>query len=147
MGRRVVIQDNINIVRDFYNAIARGDFAKHMLDPQIEWIEPHVLDLWFGGLHQGQDAVLKEVLEPTFEKFDAFRIECDDYFDAGSHIIVTGHYLGREKQSGRELNASFAHIWRLQEGKAIWFKSYTDTASWLHTLGYFQLEHATGMHT
>jgi ketosteroid isomerase-like protein len=136
---------NVEIVRGFYDAVMRGDFASIMLDPQIEWIEPDVLDLWFGGSHHGQDAVLKEVIEPTFQKFDDFRIVCDDFFDAGDHVIVAGYYKGREKQTGRKLNASFAHIWRLHDGRAIRFRSVTDTASWLHSLGYLQLEKVAGL--
>lgn len=138
-------QENLSLVRDFYSAVARGDFAKIMLDPQIEWIEPDVLDLWFGGLHHGQDAVLKEVIEPTFKKFDDFRIVCDEFFDAGDNIIVMGHYQGREKQTGEELDASFAHIWSLHEGRAIRFRNVTDTASWLRSLGYLQWEKAAGL--
>ena len=138
-------QNNVSLVRGFYQAITRGDFAKLMLDPQIEWIEPEVLDLWFGGAHLGQDAVLKEVIEPTYKRFDNFRIECDEFFDAGEHVIVTGVFRGREKQTGRDLAASFAHIWTLKEGKAIRFKSFTDTASWLHTLGYYESERSVGM--
>jgi uncharacterized protein len=136
---------NVDVVRDFYDAVMHGDFARIMLDPQIEWIEPHVLELWFGGLHQGQDAVLKEVIEPTFDRFDDFRIVCGDFFDAGDHIIVTGNYQGREKRTGRRLDAAFAHIWRLHQGKAIRFRSVTDTASWLHSLGYLEMEKAAGM--
>ena len=67
-------QNNINTVQNFYAAVTRGEFANLPLDPQIEWIEPHVPDLWFSGTHQGPDGVLTEVIEPTFREIR--RIPC-----------------------------------------------------------------------
>ena len=44
-------EGSVKTVRDVYGAFARGDFASVTLDPQIEWIEPDVPDLWFSGTH------------------------------------------------------------------------------------------------
>ena len=138
-------QNNLNAVHDFYGAIARGDFAHSMLDPQIEWIEPHVPDLWFSGTHHSPAEVLSEVIEPTFENFDDFRVECEEFLDAGDRVIVTGHFSGRAKDTGIALYAPFAHIWTLRGDKAVRFQSFTDTANWLYALYRIQVEHPTGV--
>jgi ketosteroid isomerase-like protein len=138
-------QDYVQTVRDFYGAVARGDFARVTLDPQIEWVEPDVPDLWFGGTHHGPDEVLKEVIEPVYERFDAFRVQCEQFLDAGDHVIVTGHFHGRGKETGLELKAKFAHIWTLRGDKAVRFQGYTDTANWLYALYRLQVEHPAGV--
>ena len=138
-------QINVSTVRDFYGAVVRGDFASVTLDPQIEWIESDVPDLWFSGTHHGIDAVLKEVIEPTHENFDAFHVQCDQFIDAGDHVIVTGHFAGRGKETNIALNAAFAHVWTLRGNKAVRFQSYTDTASWLYALYRLHIEHPAGV--
>jgi ketosteroid isomerase-like protein len=133
------------MVRDNYDAVARGQFGRLALDPNIEWVEANVPDLWFAGTHHGPHAVLKEVIEPTFEKLDAFRLQCDQFLDAGDRVVVTGHFLGRGKETGIELNACFAHIWTLRGDKAVRFEGYTDTANWLYALYRIQVEHPVGV--
>ena len=143
--RRIIMSEGtVKTVRDFYGAVAQGDFASVMFDPQIEWVEPKVPDLWFSGLHHGPDAVLKEVIEPTSEKLDAFHVQCDQFLDAGDHVIVTGHFQGRGKETGIELNAPFAHVWTLRGNKAVRFQCYTDTANCLHALYRLHVEHPAG---
>jgi uncharacterized protein len=138
-------QNYVSTVREFYGAVARGDFAKITLDPEIEWIEPYAPDLWFSGTHHGPEEVATEVIEPAFEKFNEFRVQCDQFLDAGDHVIVTGHFSGRAKDTGIELYAPFAHIWTLRGDRAVRFQGYTDTANWLYALYRIQVEHPVGV--
>jgi uncharacterized protein len=137
--------ENVTTIRDFYGAVARGDLSSVVLDPHIEWIELDVPDLWFSGVHHGPEAVLDEVVRPTFEKFEAFRVECERFLDAGDHIIVTGRFRGRAKTTGIALDAPFAHLWLLSGGRAVRFEGYTDTANWLYALYRVQVEHPVGV--
>ncbi len=137
-------QDNIETMRNAYDAFARGDFSQLPFDRQIEWIEPDVEGFWSRGTHHGLEAVIKEVFEPTLERFDNFRVQCDQYLDAGQRVVVTGRFLGRGKDTGNELNAPFAHIWALQNGKVTRFQNYTDTANWLRALYQVHLDQPVG---
>jgi ketosteroid isomerase-like protein len=136
-----MFQDNVKTLRDFYGAVAQGDYASVVLDPEIEWIEPDVPDLWYSGTHYGPYAVLKEVIEPASEKLDAFHIQCDQFLDTGDYVVVTGRFRGRGKDTGVELNAPFAHVWTLRGDKAVRFQNFTDTANWLHALYHLHVEH------
>jgi hypothetical protein len=42
------------------------------------------------------------------------------------------------------LNAPFAHIWTLRDGKIVRFREYTDTANWQHALDLTLAEHSAG---
>lgn len=139
-------EDNISTVRGLYETFAKGDFASLPFDPQIEWNEPEVEGVPGGGTHRGPEAVIKEVFEPVLDKVDDFRLECDQFIDAGDHVIVTGRFLGRGKETRNELNASFAHIWALRDGKVVQFQCHSDTANWLRALHHVRLEEPMPAH-
>ena len=138
-------QNHVKTVGDFYAAISQGDLSCVALDSEIEWIEPDTLDLWFSGTHHGPDGVRRDVIEPTFQHFDDFHVQCDQFLDAGEHVVVTGHFEGRAKATGILLNSPFAHIWTFQGDKAVRFQDYTDTANWLYALYRIQVEHPVGV--
>ena len=138
-------ENHVNTVRNIYAAFARGGFPKAALDPHVEWIEPDVPDLWFSGTHHGADAVIEEVMRPTAERFEDFRVQCDEFLDAGDRVVVTGRFLGRARETGIELDAAFAHIWTLRDDKVVRFQGYADTANCLYALYRIQVEHPTGV--
>ena len=70
-------QDNVATIRGAYNVFARGDFTRLPFDPQIEWIEPDVEAFQSRGTHRGPEAVIKEVFEPTLDRLDNSRLQCD----------------------------------------------------------------------
>ncbi len=139
-------QSNVDTVRRAYDLFAQGDFARLPFDPQIEWIEPDVEGLFYSGTHHGFEAVIKDVFESTVGKFDDFHLRCDQFLDAGDRVVVTGRFLGRGKDTGSDLNATFAHVWTLRNGKAVRFQNYTDTANWLRALYHVHLEQPVGAH-
>ncbi|MDQ3648162.1 MAG: hypothetical protein M3433_06200 [Actinomycetota bacterium] len=64
-----------------------------------------------------------------------FEADPHDFIDAGEHIDVTGHFRGRPKGDGGTLDAHFAHVWRMREGKAVHFTNYADTMMWARAMG------------
>jgi uncharacterized protein len=41
--------------------------------------------------------------------------------------VAFGTYTGTHKATGREVQAQFAHVWGLREGKVVSFQQCTDT--------------------
>jgi ketosteroid isomerase-like protein len=135
-------QENIRLLKGFYAAASGGNFGpvRDALDPNVEWIEPNVPGLWFSGTHRGADAVWQEVIAPTVEKIDSFRVNMRKFYGVGDHIIAIGYFRGRDKATGKELDAATAHICTLRNGRIVRFETFHDTASWLETLGLTQAE-------
>ena len=127
---------NVELVRGFYDAAGKGDLgaARGLLDSNVEWIEPEVPGLWFSGTHRGPDAVFKDVIEPSFARFDKFRLEFDQFLDAGDHVVVLGHFCGQNKETHNDFRAPFAHIWKVQGSKVVWFRNFVDATSMLIAL-------------
>ena len=97
-------QDNVVTIRGAYDLFARGDFARMPFDPRIEWIEPDVEGLSVRGTHHGPEAVIKEVFESAaIDGLDNFRLQCDQYLDAGDLVVVTGRFLGTREGYGKRV--------------------------------------------
>lgn len=50
-----------------------------------------------------------------------------EFHQAGDVVIALGRSKGISKTSGKELDAQFAHIWRLEDRKIVGFQQYIDT--------------------
>jgi hypothetical protein len=46
---------------------------------------------------------------------------------AGGTVIACGRYKAKNKATGRELDAQFAHFWGIRAGKLVTFQQYADT--------------------
>jgi len=135
-------QENIKLIKRFYDAASRGDLgpARKALDANVEWIEPNVPGLWFSGTHRGADAVWKEVMGLTGDKFDNFRVDMKRFYAVGDNVIAIGYFHGRAKNTGKQLDAATAHICTLRDGKLVRFQTFHDVDNWLETLGLAQSE-------
>ncbi len=135
-------QENIRCLKAFYDAVSRGDLGlvREGLDPNVEWIEPNIPGLWFSGTHRGPDAVWKEVMAPTAEKIDGFRLKVKHFYAIGDHVLAIGYFHGRARMTGRQLDAATAHICTLRNGKIVRSEAFHDSANWLETLGLAQPE-------
>jgi hypothetical protein len=54
----------LGVIQGIYEAFGRGDMESVLdrLHPEIEWVEPEIEGLLYGGTHRGIEAVTNEVL-------------------------------------------------------------------------------------
>jgi ketosteroid isomerase-like protein len=130
-------EENINILRRGYEAFNRGDIdtVLGLMDENIEWNEPEVEGLPEAGTHRGPEQVARNVFQPVVEDYEAFQVTPEKFLDANDHVVVLGRFQGTGKATGRALDAPFAHVWVLRDGKLAYFQNYTDTAQFLRVLG------------
>jgi ketosteroid isomerase-like protein len=130
-------EENLNIARQGYEAFNRGDIdaVLSIMDPNIEWQEPDVEGLPFRGTHHGPEAVANNVFGLVEEHWDGLHVEAEEFLDAGDRVIVLGRFQGTGKATGRTLDAPYAHVWTLRDGRLVHFRNYTDTANFLQALG------------
>ena len=62
------------------------------------------------------------------------RAEPEHFIDAGDDLVVTGRFRGRSK-GGQQLEAPFAHVWAMRNGKAVRFQNYVDQPAWTRGWG------------
>ena len=123
-------EQDVNTMRTAYAAFNRGDVPAVLeaFDPQIEWYEPG------GGraprgTFSGAESVARDVFAAVPENFDEFEAQPDAVIDAGEHLVVVGTFRGRSK-AGRQMQARYAHVWRMRDGKAVSFQNHVEAGPW-----------------
>jgi ketosteroid isomerase-like protein len=116
------------LVRSWYEALARGDIPTvlALLAPDITWTEAAGFPL--AGTYLGPEAVLNGVLARLGGEWEGFRAVPAELIDGGETMVVLGRYAGTYKETGKAMEADFAHVWTIRNGKAERFRQYVDSA-------------------
>lgn len=120
------------VVKSIYDAFARGDVPAVLgaFDPQIRWSEAEGYIYADGNPYTGPQAVALGVFQRVVSDVAEFAVVPQNFIDGGDTIVVEGRYRGLMKATGTRIDAQFAHVWQLGEGKVIRFQQYTDTRQW-----------------
>jgi ketosteroid isomerase-like protein len=118
---------NVELIRNLYSAFAQGDVPAVLgaMDAGIEWTEAEGFP--YGGTYRGQQSIVENVFMKLATEWDDYRVEPDEFLDAGDKIVTLGNYSGTFKATGRSMSVPFAHVWTARDGKVIKFVQYTDT--------------------
>jgi 2-(1,2-epoxy-1,2-dihydrophenyl)acetyl-CoA isomerase len=126
-----------DLARAFYAALAAGDRDQldALLHPEFSGRTAEGMPFGIGGHHDGPAAMRRNAWGAITRHFEA-RAEPDRFLDlAGGGLLVTGRYRGRGKQGGATLDAAFAHLIRVDQGRIRALEQYTDTARWREAAG------------
>jgi uncharacterized protein len=127
--RGVEIPSELEIVRAFYAAFARGDIEAgfELLDPRVEWLTPETLP-WSRGDYHGRDEVAS-YFAALNEAVEEVAVEPDDLLTCGENVVGLGIYRGRSRATGRSFAARFAHVLTVRDGKITVMRGHEDTAA------------------
>jgi len=88
------------------------------------------MPLGVGGRHEGPEAMLRDVWAPVFAHYE-MSVEAEELLPSGpDRVVAVGHYRGTERESGHEVEASFAHVLVISDDRVVSLRQITDTASW-----------------
>jgi uncharacterized protein len=120
-----VAPEDVQILRNAYEALNRGEIARALdvLDPDAEWSEHS--DLPEAATYRGRDSI-RSFLEGYLESWEEFRQDTEDVIDGGDRVAVLLHLVARGRGSGIEVEARYAHVWTMREGKGIRVDAYAD---------------------
>lgn len=116
------------IVRAMYDAFGRRDTdeVRRLLDPEIEWVQNEGFP--DGGRHVGVEAVLEGVFARFRREWRAWRAHVEEWHEAGGTVIAIGAYRGVNIATSRHVDAAFAHVYDVRDGRIVRFRQFTDTA-------------------
>ena len=108
-------RENVEIVRQIYDGWSRGDFSvgTSLMAPEFEWhqhaeaVEP--------GSHRGP--AIGGAISKLFEVYENFRVEPEEYTDAGDKVVVTARCQATGRGSGVELDVRYSFVWTVRRGK------------------------------
>jgi uncharacterized protein len=123
-------QDNIQVVRELFAALARGD-AQAVLDTladDVEWRLAGPTQVTYAGIRRGKDKVadlFKVIAEASeFEQFEA-----EEFLAQGDKVVALGHERQRIKSTGQVVENDWAMVFTLRDGKIARYRNYVDTAA------------------
>ena len=122
--------DHVSLITQLYEAFARGDVPTVLaaFDPGIEWREAEGSEYASGNPHVGPDAIVQGVFGRLVGEWDNFTVTPRELLATPNGVVALGRYTAKNKATGRPIDAQFAHVWQMQDGKIRAFQQYTDTA-------------------
>ena len=111
-------QEDIERLRRGYEAFNEGgvDAIVSLLAPEIQVHDRESSP--DRETYHGRGGI-RELFEATAEAFDELRLEPEEFIDLGDHTIVVLRQQVRGRRSGAEIVGRIAHVWTMQEGRAI----------------------------
>ena len=130
--------DNLSLIKTGYEAFAKGDMPTvlGLFDAKMEWYEPEHSIYWTGAPHVGPQSVLNHVFARLPKDFDGFHMDISRMVGSGDTVLVEGRFRGTGKATGKPLDAQFAHVWDLRDGKTVRFQQYGDTWQFAQVTGF-----------
>ncbi|MGH3153136.1 MAG: nuclear transport factor 2 family protein, partial [Streptosporangiaceae bacterium] len=119
---------------ELYDALGRGDMPAVLdaIDPGIQWREPGSNPRHFSSRSwHGLNTIVNNLFTRLAAEWDGFTVRPEEFYEAGSVIVVEARYTGTCRQTGMELDARVCHIWKFSDGKVTSFQQYVNTAQLL----------------
>jgi len=129
--------ETVALVQGIYDAFARGDVPGVLgaMAPGIVWNEADDFPYADGNPYVGPEAVANGVFMRCATEWDGFGVDIAEIIDAGSTVVALGHYVGTYKATGQTQRTQLAHVWRIEDGKAVGFQQYANTLHIARVIG------------
>jgi ketosteroid isomerase-like protein len=127
-------RENVEKVRESIAAYNRRDFdaAVEFFDPEIEWVFPPSMGA--ESCHGPEE--VKRLWRGVDETFEEFRLEPQEFLDAGDRVAVRARFHGRGKASGAEIaEEMFHHVFTFRNGRVVRIEHVTDWDEALEVAG------------
>ncbi|PEQ10202.1 hypothetical protein B2G71_23625 [Novosphingobium sp. PC22D] len=117
MGRQE--EDNIAVVKTFYEYLGRGDRDGAYASVIAEDCVLYEADsLPYGGVYHGRET-MKDVLRGVIARFDDFEFEIRNYLAGGDEVVVHLHLKGVGRQSRKSFSIPTMELWRVRDGRVV----------------------------
>jgi uncharacterized protein len=127
MYARLRLSELTDRLRAAYEGFGRRDMELilSVMDPEIEWDATDALA--HTGVYQGHAGVT-EYIGSLSEAWTEFHLNPEQFTESGdgAHVMVLGSVKGRLAANSQDVEARFAHVLQLDEGKVTRLKVCLD---------------------
>jgi ketosteroid isomerase-like protein len=131
-------EENVEIVRRGYELYAAGDLegvaALFATDAELADAGGLGVAGTAAGTRQGPEGFLR-ANEEVLEAFEDYRVDPEEFIEAGEAVVVPVRISGRGRASGAEQETRLAHLWVLSDGIVIRGEVYRTTEEALEAAG------------
>ena len=124
-------QENVEIVRRGYEHFsATGEL---LASTDLVWdVSP--LGWPDQQIYQGAEGA-RQFLAEWADAWDDWKLEAEDYVDAGERVVVIVNQRGRSKATGIPIDMRFAQVWTLRDGRGTRMEMYASVDEALEAVG------------
>jgi ketosteroid isomerase-like protein len=122
-----VSEHEVKAVQRIYAAFARWDVDEMLSDVSHDFELTLPDPVPFGGTRHGRSGV-RAFARLFQDHFEGGFADPDDYLEAGDRLVVLGRLRGRARETGREYEVPFAHVWAFSDGVPCRCRSYFDSS-------------------
>lgn len=116
----------IEIVQAMFGAFRAKDVEgiRRVMHPDIEWIQ----NAGFPGGHwRGVDDVLGNAFTRLRTEWTDWRADITEWLEAGDAVVAIGVYRATHDVTGKAMEAAFAHVYDVRDGRVVRMRQFTDT--------------------
>ena len=122
---------NLQIVKAIYAGFESGDMQAILqnMSDDIIWLHPGKPDqIPFAGKFEGKTGVGR-FFDTAFAQIDVLEQKIHSFEGSGDKVIVIGYEHMRVKNTGKEYQSNWIHVFTLANGEVIEFEEFIDTAA------------------
>ena len=122
------VPTNVEIIRSTYEGSSEqnGKNLLAVLAQDAKWTE--AAGFPYAGTYIGAEEISSKVFHRLATEWSAYRVKVHTYLSDGDQVAAFGVYSGVYLDTGKSMSASFAHLYRLKEGKIVSMEQYVDSA-------------------
>lgn len=115
----------VETVRAFYAALGAGNapVALGLMANDIEWIT-----MWHYKVDgRGPQKVAEGLVMPLMKEWKEFKLVPSEYIADAETVVSLGNFIATHGTSGKTVDARYAHVWTVIDGRIKRFRQYIDT--------------------
>jgi ketosteroid isomerase-like protein len=119
---------NLDVIRGTYEGMSEEN-GKHLLAalaPKATWTE--AAGFPYAGTYTGPEAIFANVFHRLGTEWVGYQAQVHTYLADGDRVAAFGVYSGTYAKTGKSMRATFAHLYRLEDGKILSMEQYVDSA-------------------
>jgi ketosteroid isomerase-like protein len=129
-------QENVEVVRSAFDAWNRGDLDSVLahLDADVEWEENPDVYPGLDRVYRGHAGFLKRQRD-AFDAWEWFRVEDQEFIDAGDYVVAALRLKAKGRHSGIEVEMSVCDCFTFRDEKVVRHRVFTDRDEALKAVG------------
>ena len=122
-------QENIAVVQEAYNNFKTGNISGlvDQMTDDVVWQLPEIKNVPIAGKRTGRDGVA-DFFDSVWRDQDVLEFEPGEIIAQNDKVVSLGHYKWRVKETGRDFESDFVHIFTIRDGKIAGFREHFDSA-------------------
>jgi ketosteroid isomerase-like protein len=129
------MSQNVDIIRNFYEALARDEFPAELIDSEVEYVNP--VGAVEAGTRHGLTA-FRRAVEKVFEGWETWQMEPEELTAVGNQVAAVVRYRAVGRTSGVALEGRESALFTLGRGRVVRYEWFHEPADALRAAGSVQ---------